>query len=86
MNQFENPSHTGQAPGSYKLRKLSARQIEQIDNLLASVGEYGEVHLIVQRGELKYINKVESHRVRKEVDGSEEVERPADRPRSNRAG
>ena len=33
-----------------------------IDEYLVSVGEYGEVHLIVQNGELRYINKVESHR------------------------
>ena len=26
-----------------------------IDECLASVGEYGEVHLIVQNGELRYI-------------------------------
>ncbi len=44
------------------LKKLNAQQIEQIDKALESVGDYGEVHLIVRHGQLKYINRVESHR------------------------
>jgi hypothetical protein len=42
--------------------KLTVEQVEQIDALLSSLGEDGELRLIVQRGTLKYINKVESHR------------------------
>jgi hypothetical protein len=44
------------------LKKLNEQQVRQIDLALESVGTYGEVHLIVRRGELKYINRVESHR------------------------
>ncbi len=43
-----------------KLRFLSPEQIRQIDETLASIGEYGEIHLVVQHGELRYVNKVES--------------------------
>jgi hypothetical protein len=43
-----------------ELKKLTLEQIQYIDRILASVGNYGEVHLIVQQGELRYINKVES--------------------------
>ena len=43
-----------------KLRFLNLDQIKLIDDSLTSVGEYGEIHLIVQHGELRYINKVES--------------------------
>lgn len=43
-----------------KLKKLTLEQVRHIDQVLASLGEYGEVHLIVQRGELRYINRVES--------------------------
>ncbi len=43
------------------LKKLNEQQVRQIDTALESVGEYGEVHLIVQHGQLKYINRVESH-------------------------
>ena len=44
----------------FKLTKLTLDQVKHIDEVLASLGEYGEVHLIVQQGELRYINKVES--------------------------
>lgn len=53
---------------SLRLKKLTMEQVEQIDKFLASVGEYGEVHLIVQRGELKYVNKMESHKAWKDED------------------
>ena len=43
-----------------KLKKLTLEQVRHIDEVLAALGEYGEVHLIVQHGELRYINKVES--------------------------
>jgi hypothetical protein len=41
---------------------LTPAQVARIDQLLATVGEFGELHLIVQRGELRYINRVESHK------------------------
>lgn len=44
-----------------KLKKLTGQQVEQIDELVALLEEHGEVHLIVQRGVLKYINKVEKY-------------------------
>lgn len=49
------------APNS-RLKRLTPEQVCQIDDLLVAVGDYGEVHLIVQRGELRYVNKVESHK------------------------
>lgn len=45
-----------------RLEKLTVEQLRQVDELLSSLGEYGEVQLIVQHGELKYINKVESRK------------------------
>jgi hypothetical protein len=51
-----------------KLKKLSLEQVKQIDEALASIGEYGEIHLILQRGELRYINKVESLKAWKNYD------------------
>ena len=57
------PAPVLQAP---RLKKLTVEQVEQIDELLSSLGEYGEIRLIVQRGELKYINKVESHKAWKD--------------------
>ncbi len=54
--------HDAQSLAELKLRKLDLEQVRHIDELLASVGDYGEVHLIIQHGELRYINRVESHR------------------------
>lgn len=44
-----------------RLKKLTGQQVEQIDELLESLQDQGEVRLILQRGVLKYINKVEKY-------------------------
>jgi hypothetical protein len=43
-----------------RLKKLTLEDIRHIDQILAALGDYGEIHLVVQHGELRYINKVES--------------------------
>lgn len=45
---------------SDQLQVLTLKQILMIDSLLKSIGQFGEVHLIVSHGELRFINKVES--------------------------
>jgi hypothetical protein len=50
-------------PSNLILQKLTLEQVKRIDEMLDEVGEYGEVHIIVQRGELRYINKVESYKL-----------------------
>ena len=45
-------------------------KVVDIDEALAAVGDYGEVHLIVQRGELRYVNKVESYKAIRRGDGA----------------
>lgn len=50
-------------PTNLQLSKLTIEQIKQIDEMLDEIGKYGEVHIIVQNGELRYINKVESYRL-----------------------
>ena len=55
----ENTSHSEQ------LEMLTLQQIVMIDNLLKSLGQFGEVHLIVSHGELRFINKVESYKVQR---------------------
>ena len=54
-----------------RLKFLNPAQVKRIDDLLAHLGEYGELHLIIQHGELRYINKVESYKAWKTADGSE---------------
>lgn len=51
-----------------KFKKLNLGQVKQIDEALASIGDYGEVRLILQHGELRYINKVESQKAWKNCD------------------
>lgn len=42
------------------LQKLTLEQIKYIDKTLEEVGEYGEVHIIVERSQLRYVNKLNS--------------------------
>ena len=58
---FLKPSQAETDLKDLKLKKLTGQQVEQIDELLARIEEHGEVHLIVQRGVLKYVNKVEKY-------------------------
>ena len=55
---LDKPVH----PPNLCLKTLTLEQVERIDEVLSSIGEYGEVHLIIQKGELRYINKVESYK------------------------
>ena len=59
----QNPLNKKILSGDLELHKLSLEHIRRIDEMLDEIGEYGEIHLIVQRGELRYINKVESYRL-----------------------
>lgn len=55
--------HAASLPPDLRLKRLTLDQVRCIDEMLASVGEYGEVRLIVQKGELRYINQVVSHKM-----------------------
>lgn len=65
-----NPESKGkrEVPPGLQLKMLNADQVRRIDALLASLGDYGEIRLIVQHGELRYINKVESYRAWRDDD------------------
>ena len=63
------PSKGTQIPYDLALLKLTLEQVKRIDEMLDDVGDYGEVHIIVQKGELRYINKVESYRLWNRQDG-----------------
>ena len=43
-----------------ELKFLSPRQVHMIDDLLSSVGKYGEVRLQVKDGRLRFASKTES--------------------------
>ncbi len=61
MNTSKNEPK-GVIVNGLKLKFLNASQVKRIDDLLGQLGEYGELHLIIQHGELRYINKVESYK------------------------
>lgn len=58
-DQLENGRE--QPSKNQKPVKLTPEQIRRIEELLAEIDDYGELHLIVQHGDLRYVNKVESH-------------------------
>jgi hypothetical protein len=60
MDMISSSSQDASLSQALKLKKLTLEQVRGIDAVMASLGEYGEFHLIVQNGELRYINKVES--------------------------
>jgi len=39
----------------FSLKNLSEAQVRMIDEALDAVGEFGEVHLIVQKGRLRFL-------------------------------
>lgn len=57
---IEPDNHRNLLSNQFILKRLTADQVQQIDSVVESVGDYGEVHLIIQHGQLRYINKVES--------------------------
>ncbi len=42
------------------LRFLNETQISLIDEVLSSVGDYGEVHLVIEKGILRFVVKQDS--------------------------
>jgi hypothetical protein len=44
-----------------RLKFLTAREITMIDDLLSSIGPFGEVRLAVQKGRLRFVSSVKSH-------------------------
>ncbi len=39
----------------YSLRFLNAKQVSMIDEALSSLGDYGEVRLVVEKGKLRFL-------------------------------
>lgn len=50
----EGPLPAGRGGGS-PLRFLDLKQVRMIDEALASLGEFGEVRLVIQKGQLRYL-------------------------------
>lgn len=63
MNKSDQHEKSEGVSSIIKLKKLKPQQVQKIDEYLESLGEYGEVRLVVQNGELRYINALVSHTV-----------------------
>lgn len=48
------PTHQSTLTNTHDLR-LNAHQIEMIEEALRSVGDYGEVRLIIEKGRLRFL-------------------------------
>ena len=70
MNGSISSKSKDQSLGGKKLRMLDMEQVHRIDEMLDSLGDFGELHLIVQHGELRFINKVESYKAPRNMDRS----------------
>lgn len=57
--------------GVSQLRVLSPADVLTVDRALAAVGPFGEVRLIVKRGRLRFIEKVESIALPNSGEGSD---------------
>jgi hypothetical protein len=54
------PSEKVATPRAAESHCLTAAQVQRIEQALAEVGAFGEVHLVVQRGQLRFINEMKS--------------------------
>ena len=55
MHASISQSKTYTNPNIRDLNNLQSHQIEMIDHAIGSVGEYGEVHLIIEKGRLRFL-------------------------------
>ena len=54
------------------LTLLTPEQVLQVDRALASIGPFGEVRLVKVRGQLRFIQKLDSHDLLRGNGGSRE--------------
>jgi hypothetical protein len=55
MANIETPSTTANEDKKLTYRFLQSNQIDMIDEALASLGEFGEVRLVVEKGRLRFL-------------------------------
>lgn len=61
MKDQEQPDNT-QLPDDLNLVKLTLKQVKRLDELLIEIGDYGELHIIIEHGDLRYVNEVRSYK------------------------
>ena len=58
------PQTKSELPAKLRLEFLTPEQVIRIDKALTTIGEYGEVHLIIQRGDLRCIKGLKVTKLR----------------------
>ncbi|MEW6718383.1 MAG: hypothetical protein AB1345_12900 [Chloroflexota bacterium] len=53
--QHQKLSETKSQPSDGRLHFLDEKQIEMIDEALTSLGNFGEVRLVVERGRIRFV-------------------------------
>ena len=78
MSAFSAQPHPQKKKKTSAYRFLRPSQIEMIDEALCSVGEYGEVRLIVEKSTLRFLVTQQSFDTLKWQPGSLDTEKDAD--------
>ena len=60
MDTSTNQPDLHQINLEHPLRVLTPRQVAMVDDVLAEIGEFGEVRLILHRNRLRFIQKLQS--------------------------
>jgi hypothetical protein len=55
MTDMNKPSDSRDLQVVHRRRFLDPSQVMMVDEALSSLGEYGEVHLVVEKGQLRFI-------------------------------
>ena len=58
--------------------KLRARQIAAIEEALKKVGPFGEVHLVVERGRIRFVRTIRSEPMDNSLDAQDKPSLPGD--------
>lgn len=60
MPANKNPNSNGSDAESKKALKLDARKVAAIEEALKKVGPFGEVHLMIEKGVIRFIRTLKS--------------------------
>jgi hypothetical protein len=63
----ETGAGSGKKTVNVGLYALDAAQVMAIDHAVCQVGEYGEIHLIVRRGQLRFIGTLKTEELARDA-------------------
>ncbi len=69
MTELDQIASNAEIQQQLSIRFLLPEQIKLIDEALVAIGEYGEVHLVVEKGRLRFVRIERSLDVNKYIPG-----------------